>query len=444
MVWLDPGALWALTFAAGPILVHLLRSRRALRVPFPSTRFVRATAPTSVRLRPPSDRLLLAVRVAIVALGACALAQPLILTAARAAAWNARVARVVVLDTSDSMGLLQTGGTASRAEAAVGPELAGASAVRRIETPDLAAGILSALAWLETAPPARLELVVVSDFQLHALAASGLAHVPQHVGIRLVRVGDRVERRQVEGGVLFKAPGVPARRLEIEISPTGTSASFDATDVPDVAGLTLVAPSDRTREADALLDAVARAGSPAPRADQPVIIRFTGAPPGPEPERAMPPWMLQTLARLTLDTQLLRLARGIHSQPLSAGDARVVVLRDSSRKPLVQAAAVPGGLELEVGADVATYFAAALVRGALQARRGSAARAEEEVRTLDDDTLLAWSRPAGDAPPEAWRNAESSDARWCWLFAILLLGIEAWLRGLGSTASAGERRDAAA
>ncbi len=92
-----------MTLAAVPIAVHMLRMRRSKRVAFPSVRFVRPSQTASVRLRAPSDLRLLALRVTIVALAGLACAQPLWITPAREAAWNARIARAIVVDASESM-----------------------------------------------------------------------------------------------------------------------------------------------------------------------------------------------------------------------------------------------------------------------------------------------------------------------------------------------------
>ena len=100
IAWLNPGALVGLAVLAGPVLVHLLLRHRAARILFPSLRFVRASRTAAVRLRPPSDWLLLALRLATLGLAVLALAQPLLLAPARVAAWNARLARAVVVDVS--------------------------------------------------------------------------------------------------------------------------------------------------------------------------------------------------------------------------------------------------------------------------------------------------------------------------------------------------------
>src|SRR5262245_40360517 len=74
--WQNPAAFWALSLAALPIVIHLLRMHRADRVPFPSLRFVQTSRTAAVRFRLPSDWLLLIVRVAAVAFAVAAIAGP--------------------------------------------------------------------------------------------------------------------------------------------------------------------------------------------------------------------------------------------------------------------------------------------------------------------------------------------------------------------------------
>ena len=87
----------------GPVVVHLLRRQRARRVLFPTLQFLVSTRAAAARLRTPSDLPLLALRVAIVAAAAIAAAQPFLVTGWRRAAWEQRVARALVIDTSESM-----------------------------------------------------------------------------------------------------------------------------------------------------------------------------------------------------------------------------------------------------------------------------------------------------------------------------------------------------
>lgn len=161
--WLNPAALWALPLAAAPVLIHLLRTHRATRVAFPSLRFVPPSRTAAVRMRLPSDLALMLVRVAVVTLAIAALAGPVVLTAARTAAWNSRTARAVVVDTSGSMRVPDAASVAperAAAEAAAA-ELQSATYGLRIDTRDLRQGVARASTWLASSPPARREVVVI-------------------------------------------------------------------------------------------------------------------------------------------------------------------------------------------------------------------------------------------------------------------------------------------
>ena len=54
--------------------------------------------------------------------------------------------------------------------------------------------------------------------------------------------------------------------------------------------------------------------------------------------------------------------------------------------------------------------------------------AEREVARLDEARLTAFARPSAGLTRDAWRSAESTDARWLWLLALVLLAVEQWLR----------------
>ena len=83
MFWVNPLALFALAATAAPILIHILIQRRAERFPFPTLRFLQPTRLASIRRHVLEDPVLLAVRAAILAAAALALAGPLLLTASR-------------------------------------------------------------------------------------------------------------------------------------------------------------------------------------------------------------------------------------------------------------------------------------------------------------------------------------------------------------------------
>src|SRR5688572_8786456 len=300
-VWLNPLALAGLLAAAGPVIVHLLRRERAPRIPFPSLRFVREARTAAVRVRLPSDIWLLLLRAAIIAGAAVALAQPLFVTPSRRESWDARVSRAVVVDVSPSMAA--AGASASEAAAA---ERRDAAFAVRIDAARLRDGLEQAVETLNSAPPSRREIVVVSDFQVGSLAGADVAAVPEDIGIRLVTVGTLPPAARFNSGVMLAAPGVGARMQQVYVSAEGT--------------LVREAPAERSLEgvrllnagpaADALLRAVALAGAPAASPAQPLTLAFTATapaatnPPIERPVLPAPPAVLRTLLALRDDAEL--------------------------------------------------------------------------------------------------------------------------------------------
>ena len=184
LAWLSPLALAGLLAAAGPIAVHLLRRQRADRLPFASLRFIREASTAAVRFRVPSDLWLLFLRVAIVCGAAVALAQPMVVTPARRAAWNARTSRAIVVDTSASMTRF-----AQRATEAARAEAQGSAHAVRVDANRLQDGLRRAVEALTSAPPSRREIVVISDFQRGSLTPDDLAVVPRGFGLRFTAAG---------------------------------------------------------------------------------------------------------------------------------------------------------------------------------------------------------------------------------------------------------------
>ena len=182
MIWNQPAALAGLALLALPVLVHLLVRRHAARVLFPAMRFVPSVRAAAVRLRAPSDRPLLALRLAIVAAAALAAAQPVLNTAARRRAWDARVATAVIVDTSASV-------PPERAVQLAGQVAEGAFTSHTFASSNLPDAIRRAADWLDTAPAARRRIVVVSDFQRGAIEAADVAGIPASIGIDFLRAG---------------------------------------------------------------------------------------------------------------------------------------------------------------------------------------------------------------------------------------------------------------
>jgi hypothetical protein len=434
--WLQPAALFGLILAVVPLLIHLLRTRRADRIAFPSIRFIRPSTTAAVRLRAPSDWSLLAVRAGIVTATVLALAQPIWLTPGRLDRWNALTARAILVDTSESMRRSTTSGrsaAAAAADAATAEQKSAAHAFR-IDSDTLSRDIGRAVVWLRTAPPARRELVIVSDAQRGTLEGA-LSRIPPEIGVRVVEVGEEKRNATIDGFRRLGAGRLPGRSQQITL--TG-----DATQLTSTVGVTswgphlqLVTAARDTADGHSLLEAVAAAGAPMPPADQGVVFEF---PAHGRPSRATgaaaEPWMVKTILRLQQDEDLQRLARGAvaDSSPRAAAgttDARWTVLaRDENGQAIVSAAASGDELLVVVGTPVSSFFSAAVVRATLAARQGSLASPEAEVLRTPRPTLAAWSRPPGPVDRAAWRHADRSDARWLWLVVVVLLMVEQWLR----------------
>jgi hypothetical protein len=437
--WLNPSALWVLPLAVLPIVIHLLRTHHARRVQFPSLRFVQPSRAAAVRMRLPSDILLMTLRVAVVVLAVAAIAGPILLTSSRLSAWNARTARAVVVDTSESMGASGDGGAERLAADAAVAELQSADYGQRIAAADLGEGIARASQWLESSPPARREIVIVSDMQRGALRTTDLARVVGEIGIRVVTVGRVPETTRFDGIPLVGANAIPSRGMRVTASQEATSVEMEGRAANSTAGLRLVA-SDKDQAALAhLLRAVASAGAPAGSAEQPVAVQFTGAVASQiQPARLKAGWMLRTILRLREGLADTATDKG-------GGDDSVwtIVSRGGNGAPRVRAASSGNELIVEVDGGPDSLAAAAVVRALLLARIDPDPYAEHEVARVDVATMNAVSRPPAPVSREAWRNADSTDARWLWLVVLVMLGVEQWLRDRTVTAGRTEVKRAA-
>jgi hypothetical protein len=434
IAWLNPAALAGLSVLAIPILIHLLRQHRASRVVFPSLRFVHSSRTAAVRLRSIADPWLLLLRLAALALAVFALAEPMVVTPSRLSAWNARVARAVVVDTSESMRLL---GAESAAREAAGAEMQSAFSARRFESADLDAALEQAAAWLATAPPARRELVLVSDFQRTLLAQVNALHIRDTVGRRAVQVGVTPAERRFQG-----EPRI-AGRTDIQIDQATTRVTLTTTP-PAKTGLRLVTDTKGAGSAQGLLRAVAAAGSPAPSADEPVAVVFTGAqgPASVEPIGAG--WMLDTVLRLMEDSELHDASTSAAGPEHSDGPGPwTTVARDAQNRTVVRAAAAGSELVIDVAAPPDSYLAAAAVRGVLLARPASMDYDEQEIVRASSAELSAWSRETSPVGREVAVFADRTDARWFWMLSLLILGIEALVRRPPRSAAQEAHADAA-
>jgi len=367
---------------------------------------VRATQAAAVRLRRPTDLGLLSVRLGALALAVLAGAHPVVVTRWRQAAWNARVSRAVIIDSTS-------------ADAAAGRQLASqeaAAAFRSvpIESADLADGIARAAQWLASAPPSRREIVVVSSFRMGALHPEALSLIPPGAGIRFLRVGTpRAEQTAALPAVTW---GGRRWQPTVTVSREGTRTSWQAVGGPDANGepakwLTVVSAPADVAAGDRARRAAVSFGVPSGDDRQKVVVSFAGAGDG-QGQPIHTPWIARA-------AQALR-----RSELLADVEVPVTALeRDGT---------------MIVGAPLSASSAAApaVVRAAILAVRPSVLADQTlETMTISDAQLAQWRRdPApvsADVVATLARDGQAEGetaSRWLWAFALVLLGVEGWLR----------------
>ncbi len=438
MIWQSPWSALGLATLLLPILIHLLGRGRARVHRFPTLRFIDASRLLPTRRTRLHDLVLLAVRLAILLATVAALAQPLWRATARTRTRAQSLARVIVVDTSASMNRLSRDGlsarTAARTEAT---RLAADTPVNVIiETADPGAVLSGATAWLAR-QNVREELVLISDFQRGTIDSAALAALPVDVGVRLVRID-----------VADAAPIVLHSRVGDANVATQVATEDDRTDVtwssqpvaPAFGGLLLFSARADSTKLRAASDAALAIGAPlAIDSARPTLLLYPHA----------AEWQA-SLVRATALPQpwMTTLALGLHDDPLlrdaamlgSATDdivptAGLTLVRDVSGAALVVAAAESGAtgsrLLLFVRADAGSPLSAALIAATRRMLGTGIAAGELDSATLSDARLAAWQRPATERTRAEARSVdtiEDSDGRWFWLLALVLIGVESWLR----------------
>ena len=262
MTFLNPLLLAGLAAVAIPVVVHLFHFRRPRRVDLPTLRFLRAVEATAVRRMRLRQWLLLALRVAAVALLALAFARPT-RTADAAGLFADRGARslAVVVDNSRSMTLRDADGAlldqARRIAAAAieatgpgdertvvptaappnvrpipftspGPALDALAALRPASrASSLTAAVARAASGLAAAVHPRREIVVVSDLQASTFTDSARVDLPPDVSLVLLPLAARAAPNTAVTGVRVAsgivAPGQPVR-IEATVTRFGGRA----------------------------------------------------------------------------------------------------------------------------------------------------------------------------------------------------------------------------
>ena len=425
MIWLNPAAWIGLVAVAVPILIHILVQRSAERLPFPSLRFLQQTRLASIRRHVLEDVTLLAIRAAILAAAVAALAGPLLVTPTRRQAWNARVVQAIVLD--DVARLFSP------------PRQPRPFLSQTFETRSLPDGLHRALAWLDNAPPARRELVIVGPLALGSVTADDVSAVPPAIGIRFERSGTLPEERTVDGGEVLGGAdlrvGHMARHQSVILNRDRTTVTETDGSDPRPLPLEIVASSPVRPTVDAALAAVLSQRVWAPAADRRgrfVLIETSTDPAAiADAKPVTDSWAADAIASIARDHELQTASAEV---PTGFTDARFTIspwrplLSGSDGRPLAAAASAPSGLILVSAAEASSLMTPLLLRALINGLGARPDLRAAEVLPIPDTQLQAWTRPAAPVAAPRIDRVEQDDRRGLWALVLALLALEAWVR----------------
>ncbi len=447
-MWRNPLALLALASVAAPILIHILVQRRAERFAFPTLRFIAPTRLAAIRRHLLEDAALLAVRIAILAAAVIALAGPLLMTASRRHRWDQQMVRAVVIDERNNPPPgpgLALGGTGSGIIRVPGRS-PGVVEQKAFDAEVLGDGVRRALAWLDTAPPGRRELVIQSPFPIGSLTAADIADVPQAVGIRFERQGVLPRTRTVPGNTVLTSTGSQRQTVTFEGVATlvADSAAAGAGDWP----IEISAAENDRPTLDAAVAAVRTErvwASPADRRARLVVVdRAVTRPPGLDAAGAVQqPWMAAAISRIANDTDLKTAAAAVAAGSIDPrlGAAPWHELTSAADgRPLIVAAASDERLMVVSAAGAKALITPLLMRAMANAIAEPVDVRPAEVTPIPEAVLRGWSHEAGPATPPKIDSIADDDRRWFWLTALVLLAIETWMRR-SRTAAASEAKE---
>jgi hypothetical protein len=244
---------------------------------------------------------------------------------------------------------------------------AGAFRFARWQRARIADALTDAVRWLDAQPRSAREIVIAGALRRGSIAAADVAAVPPGIGIRF-------EQTATDGpadlslSILTRRNGELARVERAARLTTEATRVTDGATSPVPAGLVTIAarPAD-TALADAALRVALDAGVPWRDFDKRVALVWSGG----------------SESAIGAGTEVVRMPVPVPSS--SAADAVLTALTKVGRPDWV------------------------------------------EPLTIEKPQLDAWSRPPG-APSADAPMADEGDRRWLWGLALVLLGIEWWLR----------------
>jgi hypothetical protein len=470
VIWLNPAAWIGLLAMAGPIVIHFLVQRKAERLAFPSLRFLQQGRLASIRRHLLEDVPLLAIRAVIVAAAVAAMAGPLVVTRTQRQAWNARVVRAIVVD--DVARAASTSARNPLERATVDKLQPPAFLSQTFETRAVADAIPRAVAWLENAPPARRELLIVGPLALGSVNADDLAVIPPGIGIRFEQSGGLPAERGVAGGRVLalrreqRQPSQPSglKRERRQLSqPSGlerdgfsrakesqssvvqqqvtlkdihTSVQeTDAAAAPDGFPIDIVCSTDARPIVNTAIAAARSQRLWAPAADRrgrlvlldPSIDRVAAADGGPLTES----WIADAVASIARDRDLqmagAQTPAGLSDPRLNAMPWQPLFLAADGR-PVAVAGASRASLVVVSRATPSSLVTPLLLRAMANALGGPPDLRQAEVLPIPQSQLRAWSRPAAPVTAPRVDRVERDDRRGLWILVLALLALETWVR----------------
>jgi hypothetical protein len=433
VIWLNPAAWIGLLALAGPIAIHILMQRKAERLPFPSLRFLQQGRLASIRRHVLEDVPLLAIRAAIVAAAVAALAGPLIVTRTQRQAWNARVVRAIVVD--DVARAFQAQPSALLSQT--------------FETPAVADAIPRAIAWLENAPPARRELVIVGPLALGSVSADDLAAIPPGIGVRFERSGPLPTERSIAGGRVLAlerefleregfsraaGSGSIVVQQQVTLKDIHTSVQETGAAAPDPFPVDVVCSTDARPIVDTAIAAVRSQRVWAPAANRRgrlVLLDSSIDPAAVADGTVAESWIADAIASIARDRDLqvagAQGPAGLSDPRFSAPPWQPLLLAPDGR-PLAVAGASSASLVVVSGATPSSLVTPLLLRAMVNALGRPPDLRQAEVLPIPDSQLRAWSRPAAPVTAPRVDRVERDDRRGLWILVLALLALETWIR----------------
>src|SRR5207237_4014163 len=118
------------------------------------------------------------------------------------------------------------------------------------------------VAWLDSAPPGRRELVIAAPLTIGSLGDADIAEVPRAIGIRFERTAEAPGPRSIAAPALSSSVGTVQRTLTVVGTETSVRDETSAGGPPLAAEI--AAPRARQARADAALAAVRALRVPVP------------------------------------------------------------------------------------------------------------------------------------------------------------------------------------